>query len=47
MKKYLIKFQVDTWLQKLLSKVGLVIGVEYDKDDKHLVALFITREEDF
>jgi len=47
MKKYLVRIQVDTWIMKLLKKVGLVMGFEQDRDDKHFVALFIGKWDDF
>lgn len=47
MPKYLVRIQVDSWLQNFLGKLGLVIGIEYGKTDQHLVALFIAKKDNF
>lgn len=46
MTKYLVRVQVDTWLQRFLDKLGLVIGIEYGKTEFHLVAIFLARKKD-
>lgn len=55
--KYLIRIRVDTWIQNLLEKFGLVIGCElqgFSTTDEDFVvplapfkAIFIGRIKDF
>lgn len=44
---YIVRIRVDTWLQKILGFFGLVIGYEYSTEDKHFVAIFLGKWDDF